>query len=137
MKFVIDTNIAAALLLKLSYSEAARQAVSEASALIAPDLILHEMANLLWRLTTADRIDVSLAHRVLEETPVLLSDCIPGHELLPESFDLAVSLAHPAYDCFFVRAAAREGAVLLTADRRLARSLEDAQTSVRCRLVAA
>jgi predicted nucleic acid-binding protein len=137
MKIVIDTNIAAALLLRLSYSDAARTAVARASSLIAPDLIFHEMANLLWRLTTTGTIDSRLAYRVLDEVPTLLSDCIPGRDLLPESFDLAVTLAHPAYDCFFVRTAVCHDALLLTADRRLAKALEDSRIKVRYQLISA
>ena len=137
MKIVIDTNIAAALLLRLSYSDAARAAVAKASSLLAPDLLFYEMTNLLWRLMSAGDIDARLAHRVLAETQMLLDECLPASDLLPESLDLAAGLAHPAYDCFFVRAAIHHDALLLTADRRLARALEQTQPAVRFELISA
>lgn len=89
--------------------------------LMAPDLILTECANALWvkarrgglpSTVVIERVDT------LRSAPLTL---VSQNELLPTAVDLALEIAHPIYDCLYLALAAREGGVVVTADRRFLR----------------
>lgn len=122
---VIDANVAAALLLDLAYSEPARRAVAEAERIIAPDLILHEFANVLWKLVASARLSESFARQALAGLDVLVDDLVAGRSIAQEALRIAVELRHPVCDCFYLALARERHAVLLTADRRLAARVAD------------
>jgi predicted nucleic acid-binding protein len=46
----------------------------------------------------------------------LLTRLYPIGELTKQALTLAIDLAHPVYDCFYLSLAQRENAVLITAD---------------------
>jgi predicted nucleic acid-binding protein len=76
--------------------------VGGAALVLAPELMLTELANTLWKLRRADR----------------LNDLDP-QELLAEALALACHLNHPVYDCLYLALARREAASLISSDRRL------------------
>ena len=123
MTIVIDANIAAALLLDLSYSKQARAALDQAQALIAPDLVHAEMANTLWKLSVTEGKAASDFDLIVGRLPYLFEEIIAGHRLLGEALRLAIELKHPAYDCFYAALALTRRAPLMTADRKLATAL--------------
>jgi predicted nucleic acid-binding protein len=86
----------------------------------APDLLLVECANILWKkvglgdLTEHDavaRLDVLLG------APVVLA---ASHELLESALRLSSNLRHPVYGCLYLALALKRGLPLVTADERLA-----------------
>lgn len=85
----------------------------------APELLIPECANILWKKTRRGELtaeEAVLAARLLEHAGIALHS-MAG--LLEPSVSLAIELAHPAYDCAYLAAAMRMGAVLVTADTRL------------------
>jgi predicted nucleic acid-binding protein len=137
MIIVVDANIAAALFLDLAYSAPARDAVTDAKEIIAPDLITAEVANTLWKLTRSKHIDIGLADHVLDGLAAIVSEFVPGARLAAEAVKHASALDHPAYDCFYLTLAKRRRAKLITADRRFADVLERVDPPVDYQLIAA
>ena len=137
MKAVIDANVAAALLLDLAYSGAARQAVSGADRLIAPDLVVHEFTNALQRLIAGGKITESFAHQALGGLDMLVGDLVAGQTLAHEALRLAAELRHPAYDCFYLALALGRDCPLLTADRRFAERMARSEFASLVQLIAA
>lgn len=88
--------------------------------LFAPDLLVAECANVLWKkvrrneLTTPEAL---LAARLLQRADVELA---PMRSLLEPATSLAIALAHPAYDCTYLALAESLACNLVTADRPLA-----------------
>ncbi len=117
---VIDANVALALLLDLAYSAKAREAVTKAEMMIAPDLIIHETANALWRISAAETAFGEQAAEVMRTIPALFEEIIPGGDLASDALQLAILGKHPAYDCFYIALAQAREAALITADRKLA-----------------
>jgi len=134
---VIDANVAAALLLDLAFSGAARQAVSGAERLIAPDLVVHEFTNALWKLVASGKMTESFARQALGGLDMLVSDFVAGQTLAHEAFRLATELRHPACDCFYLALALGRDAPLLTADRRFAERLARTEFASLVQLIAA
>lgn len=133
---VIDANVAAALLLDLAYSSRAREAVSGADAIIAPDLVVHEFSNALWKLSSSGKMTENFAHQALIGLDSLVSEFVAGRSLAHQALRIALELRHPVYDCFYLALALDRDAPLLTADRRLAERAGPSQFAGRLQLIA-
>ena len=87
--------------------------------LFAPDLLVAECANVLWKKTRRSELsadEARLAARLLERADVEL---VPMRPLLEPATALAIALDHPAYDCIYVALAEDLSCDLVTADQRL------------------
>lgn len=120
---VIDANIAAALFIDLAYSSKARESLTKATALIAPDLVIPELTNTFWRMVTGGQVEKSFASLALDGLANVLSEIVPSKALTQHALDVSVALRHPAYDCFYIALAIQRRAALFTADLRLAKAL--------------
>ena len=78
---VLDANIALALLVELPYSAAARAALATATTALAPDLVLYESANALWRIANAGEMEEAACQEVLARLPLLFDELVPAHDL--------------------------------------------------------
>ncbi len=84
--------------------------------LMAPDLLVAECANILWKKHVRGELEsgeVSLAAQLLERADI---EFVPMRSLLHASADLAMQLSHPAYDCVYLALAAARKAPFVTAD---------------------
>ena len=91
--------------------------------LAAPDLLMAECANVLWRKVKRGEMtatEAEVAARLLEQSDVEL---MPMRGLLREATELAIRAAHPAYDCFYLSLAAAQGWTFVTADESLVRKI--------------
>jgi predicted nucleic acid-binding protein len=87
--------------------------------LYAPDLLVPECANILWkkvRRKELTREEAELAARLLQRADIELA---PMRALLEPATRLASALDHPAYDCTYLALAESMSCDLVTADRRL------------------
>jgi predicted nucleic acid-binding protein len=104
--------------------------------LIAPDLLVAEYANILWK--KVQRAELSseealVAARLLQGAEIELIPMLP---LLAVTTSLAIALDHPAYDCVYLALAAETDCRLVTADERLLRKLaQSRQPNLRARAI--
>ena len=113
---VVDASVAVKWVLAESDSELAQQIVH--SSLLAPDLILIECGNAIWRhaqLGEVDPAEVPQLWAVLRAMPV---EIVASSELVEGALDLAVALNHPIYDCLYLALALDRGARVVSTDRR-------------------
>jgi predicted nucleic acid-binding protein len=115
---VIDASIALKWFLNEPDSPAAA-AVGARQDLIAPDLLLAEVANALWRSVRIGRLPSDAAHSAVSRLPRELARLAPGAGLIGRAFEIATALDHPVYDGFYLALAEREATLLVTADQRL------------------
>lgn len=87
--------------------------------LMAPELMISECTNILWKkvargvLTRDEALDCA---EVIATAGVSLAPTAP---LMADALRLAVQLGHPAYDCFYLALSQIADAPLVTADERL------------------
>lgn len=117
MTLVIDASIAIKWVVAESGTDAALSLRRER--LFAPDLLIAECANILWKKVARREmaeIEALMAARLLERADVQLQSMRP---LLEPALRLAVALNHPAYDCMYLALAELIDGELVTADRAL------------------
>ena len=123
MSWVIDASIAVKWVIPEVLSEQADRVRDGEDDVLAPDLLLVEVANALWRKSTAREISAHEADVAFDLVRRSGIDLRPAGPLLPRAMDIARRLAHPVYDCVYLALAQREHASFVTADHRLLRRL--------------
>jgi predicted nucleic acid-binding protein len=93
--------------------------IREAPLVLAPELMLTEVANALWKLQRADQLVGFETQQLLVDARDLVDRVEPDRHLHAEALALACHFEHPVYDCLYLALARREAATLITADRRL------------------
>jgi predicted nucleic acid-binding protein len=127
---VIDASIATKWLSAEPDSAKAARILERDDAFIAPDIVLAETANALWKKYRTGDIDkggLDDAVAALLAADLVL---IGTSELLKEATALAAAHKHSVYDCLYLALAQHRGAVLATADDRLARLSRSVQITV-------
>ena len=91
--------------------------------LIAPDLIVAELSNTFWKIARGGGLKPDQVGRMVAAIPEYFMRLEPAANIAARAIQLAFELDHPAYDCFYLSLAEREGATVVTADKRLLRRL--------------
>jgi len=91
--------------------------------LIAPDLLVAECANVLWkkvRRNELSREEALLAAGLLQGAEI---EFLPTRSLLEAATRISIELDHPAYDCLYLALAVENDCRFVTADERFLRKL--------------
>lgn len=91
--------------------------------LIAPELLVAECANILWKKASRNELskkEALLAARLLQSCDVEL---VPTRFLLEAATRMSIELEHPAYDCLYLALAVESDCRFVTADERFLRKL--------------
>ena len=116
---VVDASVTAKCVLPESGSRHAANLIATALRLLAPEIMVSESANAIWKsvhrrsMSQPDALD---ALGTLLTIPVWT---LPLEPLTPLAFDLALRYDHPIYDCYYLAAAIASDCPLATADKRL------------------
>jgi predicted nucleic acid-binding protein len=92
-------------------------------ALAAPDLLIAECANILWKKVRRNELseqEAVFAAGLLARADIELMAMRP---YLEAAVRIAVALDHPAYDCIYIALAEAEGLRFVTADMSLLRKI--------------
>jgi len=116
---VLDASAAVRLILADPTAADLAERIGGAALVLAPELMLTELANTLWKLQRADRLNDLDPQELLAEARELVDRLEPDRHLQAEALALACHLNHPVYDCLYLALARREAASLISSDRRL------------------
>jgi predicted nucleic acid-binding protein len=105
-------------------------AISGERDLLAPDLIVAEFTNVLWKKIESSECDREAADAILALWQIDRPELVPSADLAARSLALATVLHHPVYDCLYLAAAIEYQAAFATADRRLARAARTVLSAV-------
>jgi predicted nucleic acid-binding protein len=119
MTVVLDASAAIRAVLDRQKETAILDVLDAASPVITTDLFIAEVTSGLWKYVLANQISIDDAAANLDAALGLVSTFhdIAGfsHEVLRE----AAAQRHAVYDLYYAVLARREGAAILTTDRRL------------------
>ena len=130
MKLIVDASVAVKWLFAETHSLEARQLLAPRIVLHAPDFILTEVANVIWK--KARRKEIPSPQPYIDEL-ANITDAValqPSTELVIEAAVLAIHIDHPVYDCVYLACAQAASAPLVTADERLALRAREAYPTV-------
>lgn len=116
-RVVADANV----LLKLAFKEALTAPAERIAAkyrLTAPDIVIPEVANGLWKAVRFSVFDGRQAQAALAGFLPML-EIAPAGPLAARALEIATMLSHPVYDCLYAALAEREKLPFVTADKKL------------------
>lgn len=119
MRAVLDASAAIEIVVERPQAARLRDILQEASLVLAPDLFVSEVVNVVWKYHQFEQWSLPVCDRTLESALSLVDVLVPSKELYGEAFLLARTARRPAYDMFYVALARREDATLLTTDAQL------------------
>ena len=125
MRLVVDASVAVKWLVVEPHSQDARELLAPRIVLHAPDFILTEVANVIWK--KARRKEIPSPQPYIGEL-ANLTDAValqPSTELVIKAAALAVQIDHPVYDCVYLACGEASAAPLVTADERLAHRVRE------------
>lgn len=125
---VIDASIAVKWVVE-EEGTAEALALRRHTQLIAPELLIAECANILWKKVRRGELakaEALLAGRLLQVADIEL---VPTRSLLEDATRLAIDLDHPAYDCLYLALATARDCRFATADDRFLRKLAQLRRS--------
>jgi predicted nucleic acid-binding protein len=97
--------------------------------LIAPELLVAECANILWKKVQGNELskeEALLAARLLQGAEIEL---LPTRSLFEAATRLSIELDHAAYDCLYLAPAVENECRFVTADERFLRKLGQSRRS--------
>jgi predicted nucleic acid-binding protein len=124
-RLVIDASIAIKWVVQEEGTEDAL-ALRTRAELIAPDLIIAECANILWKKVQRGELsqtEALIAGRLLQKANV---EILTTRNLLEAATRLAIELGHPAYDCIYLALAIQSDCRFGTADKAFVRKMSTA-----------
>jgi predicted nucleic acid-binding protein len=128
LNLVIDASVAAKWFLPDEpFSESAlellRQATAGTTNFIVPDLFFSECGNILWKAARRKRLsgeETLAAIQLIEELQLMT---VPAAGLLENTMLIARNYYRSFYDSLYLAVAAKQQAVLITADEKLAKAI--------------
>jgi predicted nucleic acid-binding protein len=135
--FVVDASVAVKWFIQEPDRPAARRLLEPKSRLIAPDLIVAEVASAMWKRVMAGDGDARQAPLTAASLPRFFARLMPLAPLAARAVEIAAELRHPVYDCFYLALTESEDATLITADRRLIDRLAGSPWEALCRSLVA
>jgi predicted nucleic acid-binding protein len=96
--------------------------------LIAPDLMLVEFGNAMWKKVRKNEIPAEQAREALEILPTLVT-FFPTRAFAVRAMEMSLEIDHPIYDCVFLALAEARELTVVTADKKLLRACESSNFS--------
>lgn len=93
----------------------------------APDLIVAEVANVVWKKAVRAQVTDAQARAIGGALPRYFETLHASEALIESAIGIARALRHPVYDCLYLACAMRLGRRLITADRRLIAAVADSE----------
>lgn len=121
MKLVIDASIAVKWIIDEEDHDLARGLLARFSDLFAPDFLLAEVGNVLWKKTRSGQLSGEQACKGLASMSSYFTELPPSAAFVERALALATSLDHPIYDCLYVACAESLAATFVTADEKFHR----------------
>ena len=119
MTVVVDASVACKWFVTEVGSLAAEAMLTGGEVMLAPDLLIAEVANVAWLKVRRGEISSDQARAMVQGLPRLFDRLAPSADLADRALEIAVVLAHPVYDCVYLALAELHRTQVVTADRRL------------------
>jgi predicted nucleic acid-binding protein len=120
MTLIADASVAVKWLVEERDSRAAQRLLDSDDPLVAPDFVLVEVGDVLWKKTRRHELNPEQAVAGMRAAPTYFDELIPCGPLLARALAIAVEVRHPVYDCLYLACAEDLEMTLVAADGRFA-----------------
>jgi len=118
-RWVVDASVAVKWFVPEVHTQAALRLLRDGTTLLAPDLLLPEFGNIVWKKVRRGELGSEDARETLRAFSVVPLRVYPSAPLLEPAFEIAHTTGTTVYDSLYVALAAGEECRLVTADRKL------------------
>jgi len=120
VRVVLDANAAIEVALDGNAASVLSRALAKSEEVIAPELLVPEIVNAIWKYHQFAEFDLNKCEKALELAVGLVDRLVSHREIYRDAFALSrAQKTRAAYDMFYLALALREDAVLLTLDGTL------------------
>jgi predicted nucleic acid-binding protein len=130
LRVVLDASAGLAVALGHEAAMPLLDHLESASLVVAPDLYATEVANGLWKYVAAGQVTLDEASERLAIAMKLPDRLVSSEALVQEALREASLRKHPVYDLCYAILARREGAAVITLDKRLRKLLQAMHVAV-------
>ncbi len=123
--WVVDASVAIKWFVPEIHSSHARQLLIEDNELLAPELLIAEVGNILWKKHRIGELEAVEARDILADLRRLPLRLIPMSTTIESALALAVQYERTVYDSVYLSLAIHQGVRFVTADRKLFNALID------------
>ncbi len=117
--YVVDASVALKwFLYGESFAAESSLLVQYKVPMIAPDVIVAEVANAAWKSSMLGRITHQHAREIAGGLHRFLMLLVPSSEVSEKAVEIAQILNHPVYDCLYLALADNRGCQVITSDQR-------------------
>ena len=116
---VVDASVVTKWFVDQVHSDIAEHVQASAEPLLAPQLVIPEVADALRKHVRVGDISLEQAGSALASLPRWFSEIVTMEGLSVAALTMARRLEHSAYDCFYLTLAESRSSILVTADTRL------------------
>ncbi len=132
---VLDASVLIKLFIEERGSVEAVTAVESAGQLLAPDLLLADSSNILWKRVRRGDLEATAADELLTDILQMPIQYTPSRDLVEVALRFAIETKRTVYDALYLALAIQADAVLITTDECLANSLASAPYAARVQLI--
>ena len=119
MTLVVDASVAVRWYVDAPGTPAAMAVLHSDEALVAPDLVVAEVGNVVWKLVRAGQISYDHGARIAAALPSAFSNLVSAAGLVTRALQISSQLDHPVYDSFYIALAEASHSRVITSDQRL------------------
>ena len=119
MALVVDASVAVRWLFDMTGVREADALLQGSESLIAPDLVIAEIASAAWTFVRFENLDPGAARIIVAEAEREFDEIVPCLGLKDRALAIAIELGHPPCDCFYLALAEQRECQMVTADERL------------------
>ena len=129
MKIVVDASVAIKWFLTENLNQEADRFLHDNYVLIAPNFLLLEVSNIVWKKTMRSEIEGKDFAFIIGSLKSFMSVLHPIEPFLFLAQQLAFQLRHPVYDCLYLATAMMNKTRVITADRKFYNRVADSEYS--------
>ena len=128
-RYIVDASVAIKWFLPEPDDDKARLLLEADHDLLAPDLLIAEVGNVLWKRFKRAELNLDEAQAILTGLESIKIAWHPIAPLSPNALDIACQLSRTVYDSLYLALAVIEHGVLVTSDERLYNAIATSELS--------
>ena len=132
---VVDSSVVVKWFVDEPLHAEARHIYKYQQDILAPEFVLVEVANVVWKKVRRKEIGADQAYEIINLAIEALPGFIHSPDILVQAAKLAIELAHPVYDCLYLACINEPQDTLVTGDKRFFNKVKDTRFGDRIRFL--